>query len=135
MAPQTADFPRARALAQLPPRAAGLAETLRPPTALRFFGGAAQLEVSLHAPGPALRRDVAAVFPSAPPAGRLLACVTFQFAGGGAVDLGAAAAGGDPAAAAEMDRMLGVLLRWEAGVRAALQAAGPFWSDLVDPRR
>ena len=88
------------------------------------------VELSVHALGPALAQEVRAVFPDAPPqqaapAWPLLAVITFQFAAGGvslAPDSSAATLG---QAAAEMDRMLEVFLRWQGAVHAALQAMTP----------
>eukprot|EP00887_Chlorella_sp_A99_P000802 scaffold5.g802.t1 len=121
-------------------RATPLAALLQPPRPL--LPG---LEVSVHALGRALEREVRAVFPGAPPSGGrpLLAVVTFQHAAGG-VDLAPdRSAATLECAAAEMDRMLDAFLRWHAAVRAALQqldasagegGGGGWWCDAVDPR-
>ncbi len=148
--------------------AAELALVLLPPTKLQVLGGSVALEVSVHALSSDIRREVSTIFPDAPrsPTTTLLACVTFQFAEGGISlappahahththDTPAAAAGGGAAGAGgggngttvtdahdaneAMDRMLERFVRFEAAVRAALQARGGgvarLWCDGVDPR-
>ena len=91
------------------------------------------MEVSLHRLGPDLQREAREIFPDAPRGGALLCALTFQFAGGGAVDLSPDRSTATlDVAAAEMDRLLDAFLRWEAALRGEL--GDGVWCNAVDPR-
>lgn len=113
----------------------GLAALVMPPRPLSFLDGAVQMEVSLHKLGPALQNEAAEIFPEMPPPSELLCCMTFQFAGGGSIDLSPDRSTTTlQVAATEMDRLLDNYLRWEGAVRAQLALHGAFWCNSVDPR-
>ena len=120
-------------------QASGLATMLQPPLTATFFSGALPLEYSVHALGHDLQIEARKIFLDAPPfrstESNLICVLTFQFAGGGAIDLSPDRSTPTlSVAAAEMDRLLERFLRWEGAVREALMERG-CWCDAIDPRR
>lgn len=120
----------------------GFATMLQPPSEVSFFAGAVSMEVSVHSLGADLKIEARGIFPELPShAGSaedasLLCVLTFQFAGGGSIDLSPDRSSPTlTLAATEMDCLLERFLRWEAALRGALAARGTYWCNAVDPRR
>jgi len=111
---------------------AGLATLILPPTKASFLHDALSMELSIHALGSDLRKETIDIFPGAPTEGQLMCCLTFQFAGGGTIDLSPDRSSATlHTAATEMDRLLDGYMRWEDALRAKLK---DYWCDSVDPR-
>ena len=122
----------------------GFATILQPPTSVNFLAPAVPMEVSVHSLSLDLQKEVQGIFPEllhseigvVEESQPLLCVLTFQFAGGGSIDLSPDRSMPTlTLAAAEMDILLDRFLRWESALRAAITAKGNYWSDAVDPRR
>ncbi len=129
----------------------GFATMLYPPTSTVFLNNTVPMELSIHALGRDLQREVHEIFPESTrnhsisvPQRQLLCILTFQFAGGGRIDLSPDRSSPTISiAAAEMDRLLENYMRWEATLRTTLISCAKnsnfnekieIWCDSVDPR-
>jgi ABC-type uncharacterized transport system fused permease/ATPase subunit len=107
----------------------GFATMLCPPTSAVFLNGSVPMELSIHSLGKDLQNEVQSIFPDSVRQSKntnqqqqqLLCVLTFQFAGGGKIDLSPDRSSPTlNVAAAEMDRLLESYMRWEAALRSAI---------------